>query len=181
MTNLGKVGNTDYCCCCTSSSKQRGFCKGMTTKIIPAAVAFGSLRGKNLMGRYGDGRQHREVAWLNWNQFILENRRHRWQSQTHGKKIYNNSAASCCCQCRTYNLDVFLRRLHGCEMCQLSKRFGLRPFQIIDDTIGSFFLWVKLWLQFLYCSRSVMSSKQIPITDCETIWDLLRLCEAKTF
>ena len=93
MTNLGKVGNTDYCCCCTSSSKQRGFCKGMTTKIIPAAVAFGSLRGKNLMGRYGDGRQHREVAWLNWNQFILENRRHRWQSQTHGKKIYNNSAA----------------------------------------------------------------------------------------
>ena len=124
MTNLGKVGNTDYCCCCTSSSKQRGFCKGMTTKIIPAAVAFGSLRGKNLMGRYGNGRRHREVAWLNWNQFILENRRHRWQSQTHGKKIYNNSAASCCCFCRTYNLDVFLRRLHGCEMCQLSKRFA---------------------------------------------------------
>ena len=48
--------------CCTSSSKQRGFCKGMTMKIIPAAVAFGSLRGKNLMGRYGDGRRHREVA-----------------------------------------------------------------------------------------------------------------------
>ena len=51
-------------------------------------------------------------------------------------------AAATAADCRTYNLnvDVFLRRLHGCEMCQLSKRFGLRPFQIIDDTIGSFFL-----------------------------------------